>query len=208
MVLVYELKYSVTLLLCVLWLIVGLAFLWCWLRLPKCKIWWNVPSKEQERMMRISAAIVAGIMIIADIFTIVMTHDLVYIPYKEGVYSVIEGEVSNFETNSKDESFELNGVRFSYQSNDPSTPYRKIKADGGYILDNSQHIKVAYVTGRRNYIVKLWVEEKDYLTVKNNPEWTQSFSLAMIVLVLGSIVLFELVIYLIYLKYFYKEDKH
>ena len=87
----------------------------------------------------------------------------IYKPYKEKQYEVVEGYISDYDTNNKIERFQIKDISFKYRSNDGRIGYHKIKNDGGYILENMQYVKVEYIEHKRlgNIIVGLWVEEKD-----------------------------------------------
>ena len=73
-----------------------------------------------------------------------------------------EGYITDFDTNNKDERFQIKDILFKYRSNDGRLGYHKIKNDGGYILENKQYVKVEYIEHKRlgNIIVGLWVKEK------------------------------------------------
>ena len=69
--------------------------------------------------------------------------------YKKGEYKTVEGYVENFVPMPYEghahESFEINGVKFSYSDNSIQPAYNKTKPRGGVISGNGQHLKIHYV---------------------------------------------------------------
>lgn len=83
--------------------------------------------------------------------------------YKDGEYQTVEGYVENFEPMSDDgrgnESFEINGVRFSYSDNDIIQGYNDAN---GVITGNGQHLKIGYVYFNEEYgNIIVYIEELD-----------------------------------------------
>lgn len=78
---------------------------------------------------------------------------------------VVEGEVTDYDHelawkgNGARDDFRVNGVHFSYASDDQTIPigYRKNAQDGGYITQNGQYVRISYVTLNtgRNVILRL-----------------------------------------------------
>ncbi len=84
------------------------------------------------------------------------------IAYKNGNYQTVEGYVENFDPmpygGHKDETFEINGVKFGYSDYTIMTGYHNTKSHGGVIRDNGQYLKIGYVHyGNENIIV--YIEE-------------------------------------------------
>ena len=76
-------------------------------------------------------------------------HDRVIGAYERGEYQTVEGYVENFDpmpyTGKKDESFEINGVKFAYSDYNIQPGYNNAKSHGGVITGNGQHLKIGYV---------------------------------------------------------------
>lgn len=76
-------------------------------------------------------------------------HDKVIGAYERGEYQTVEGYVENFDpmpyTGKKDESFEINGVKFAYSDYNMQPGYNNAKSHGGVITGNGQHLKIGYV---------------------------------------------------------------
>ena len=69
--------------------------------------------------------------------------------YEQGNYQIVEGYVENFDPmpygGRKYESFDINGVSFSYSNFSTQMGYRNAKSHGGVITGNRQHLKIGYV---------------------------------------------------------------
>ena len=86
----------------------------------------------------------------------------VSVPYKSGSYSTVEGYVKNFDPmpvqGHKQESFTINGVKFSYTDFSTIQGYHNARSKGGVIRGNGQHLKIKYITYKnKNYI--MYIEE-------------------------------------------------
>ena len=69
--------------------------------------------------------------------------------YKSGEYQIVEGYVENFDPmppeGHKEESFDINGVQFSYSDYTIMTGYHNVKSKGGVITGNGQYLRIGYV---------------------------------------------------------------
>ena len=69
--------------------------------------------------------------------------------YKSGDYEIVEGYVENFDPmppeGHKTESFDINGVHFSYTDYRVMTGYHNAKSMGGVITGNGQYLKIGYI---------------------------------------------------------------
>lgn len=70
--------------------------------------------------------------------------------YRKGDYKIAEGYVENFvpmpyEGRGNEESFEINGVKFSYSDYSIQSGYHNSKSHGGVIQGNGQHLRIGYV---------------------------------------------------------------
>ena len=91
-------------------------------------------------------------------FSTVSSYKTTVVAYEKGEYEVVEGYVENFVPMPYDghsvESFEINGVSFSYSDYHIGFGYNKTKSHGGVITGNGQHLKIGYVAdGETNIIV-------------------------------------------------------
>ena len=75
--------------------------------------------------------------------------------YGRGEYQIVEGYVENFDPmpyeGHADESFEINGVKFSYSDYNIHPGYNNTKSHGGVIKENGQHLKIGYVYLNETY---------------------------------------------------------
>ena len=75
--------------------------------------------------------------------------------YNRGEYQIVEGYVENFDPmpyeGHADESFEINGVKFSYSDYNIHPGYNNTKSHGGVIKENGQHLKIGYVYLNETY---------------------------------------------------------
>ena len=75
--------------------------------------------------------------------------------YNRGEYQIVEGYVENFVPmpyeGHADESFEINGVKFSYSDYNIHPGYNNTKSHGGVIKENGQHLKIGYVYLNETY---------------------------------------------------------
>lgn len=75
--------------------------------------------------------------------------------YKKGNYEIVEGYVENFDpmpsAGHKNESFEIDGVLFSYSDYSASPGYHNAKSHGGVITGDGQHLKIGYVYYNSSY---------------------------------------------------------
>jgi len=82
-------------------------------------------------------------------------HKKTVVAYEEGNYQIVEGYVENFApmpaAGRADESFEINGVEFSYCDYEMRPGYNNAKSLGGVITGNGQHLKIGYVYYDRTY---------------------------------------------------------
>ncbi|MDR1388824.1 MAG: hypothetical protein LBJ31_02480 [Treponema sp.] len=69
-----------------------------------------------------------------------------------------EGFVEHFNPMSEntDESFEVNGVKFSYSINSASAAFKQVKINGGPIRDGI-YVKIFYIN---NDILVLWINSE------------------------------------------------
>lgn len=93
-------------------------------------------------------AFVALISVIVGVFQVNMFSKTVG-AYNKGDYEIVEGYVENFipmpYEGHSDESFEINGVKFSYSDYSIQPGYNNSKSHGGVVFGNGQHLKIGYV---------------------------------------------------------------
>lgn len=98
---------------------------------------------------------------IAMIASLYEEYSNVYISYKNKQYNIVEGDVSNFISNTS-ESFYIGEVYFNYPRKDGIMyiGYRDFEDNGGIFHENLKNIRVAYVNyNNRNVIVAVWNNE-------------------------------------------------
>ena len=86
--------------------------------------------------------------------------------YRSGQYEVVEGYVENFDPLSKNEkgseSFEINGVQFTYSDTKVITGYHNTNKNGGVITGNGQYLKIGYIYYNDSYgNIIVYIEELD-----------------------------------------------
>ena len=75
--------------------------------------------------------------------------------YESGNYEIVEGYIENFVPmpyeGHGEESFEINGVQFSYSDYNLHSGYNNTKSHGGVIEGDGQHLKIGYVYYNSTY---------------------------------------------------------
>ena len=89
-------------------------------------------------------------------------YEKTIVAYNNDDYEIVEGYVENFipmpyEGHSY-ESFEINGVRFSYSDYNIGFGYNNTKSHGGVIEGNAQHLKIGYVVDNGENII-VYIEQ-------------------------------------------------
>ena len=99
-------------------------------------------------------AFVALISIFVGVFQVNMFNKTVG-AYNKGDYEIVEGYVENFipmpYEGHSDESFEINGVKFSYSDYSVQPGYNNSKSHGGVVVGDGQHLKIGYVYYNETY---------------------------------------------------------
>ncbi len=75
--------------------------------------------------------------------------------YRRGEYEIVEGCVENFDPmpyhGKKNESFEIDGVKFFYSDYNDQPGYNRSRSHGGVIKGNEQRLKIGYVYVNETY---------------------------------------------------------
>ena len=116
-----------------------------------------------KKFCRVAFVVVAVFSVIIGITKINMYSRTVS-AYKKGEYMVVEGYVENFVPmpyeGKSDESFEINGVKFSYSDYEVQYGYNNSKSHGGVITGDGQHLKIGYVYYNNMYgNIIVYIEE-------------------------------------------------
>ena len=89
-------------------------------------------------------------------------HKKIAKQYEIGNYEIVEGLVENFEPmpyeGHGDESFEINGVEFSYSDYRKICGYNNAKSHGGVIEGDGQHLKIGYIDYDKENII-VYIEQ-------------------------------------------------
>ena len=90
-------------------------------------------------------------------------HQQVVVAYEEGNYQTVVGKVENFTTMTPPqgkgyETFEIDGVYFSYSDNIIHQGYRISKTFGGVVNGDGQQLKIGYVEKNGENII-VYIEE-------------------------------------------------
>ena len=95
-------------------------------------------------------------------FSTILEYEAIVGAYKDGEYQVVDGYVENFDLmpyeGHKDESFEINSVKFSYSDYNITFGYNNAKSHGGVIKGNGQHLKIGYVVNNGENII-VYIEQ-------------------------------------------------
>lgn len=141
----FELDFN--LLIPVIMMIFSLAFPKIWKRSNE-----NKYNNKSYKMVKLFSGCAFAIMLMFSLLTGItswVSYENTVIAYKNGNYEIVEGYVENFvpmpyEGHSY-ESFEINGVKFSYSDYSITFGYNNAKSHGGVIDGNGQHLKLGYV---------------------------------------------------------------
>ena len=106
----------------------------------------------------------AFVMSILTCISMASLYEKTVVAYKNGDYETVEGYVENFIPMPYDghsvESFEINGVGFSYSDYHIGIGYNNTKSHGGVITGNGQHLKIGYVIDSDTNII-VYIEQLD-----------------------------------------------
>lgn len=116
-----------------------------------------------------------GFLCVANVYNWFYTRNNIIKPYFQGQYLTANGYVEHFEPlpvhGNGTESFEVNGVRFTYSKSSISyIGYNIESSNGGFIKANGQSVKIRYIYDDvmdTNLILRLDVNESDKLLVAN-----------------------------------------
>ena len=104
-------------------------------------------NKVFKRFMR--GFVYLAIFSILGLFGQIHMYNKIVKAYEQGNYQIVEGYVENFDPmpygGHKQESFDINGVSFSYSDFSVRPGYHNAKSHGGVITGNGQHLKIGYV---------------------------------------------------------------
>ncbi len=126
---------------------------------------WIIKKSYEAKDIKVETKIIklfclAGILFVAFLSAIILIAQLDMYnktvgAYSRGEYQIVEGYVENFDpmpySGHADESFEINGVKFSYSDYNIHTGYNNTKSHGGVIKENGQHLKIGYVYLNETY---------------------------------------------------------
>ena len=111
-----------------------------------------------------SGLIAAGALIAQIIMSIsaIAEYQQVVVAYEEGRYQTIVGEIEKFTTTTPEgkgyETFEIDGVYFSYSDHIIHQGYRNSKTFGGVIKGDGQQLKIGYIKKNGENII-VYIEE-------------------------------------------------
>lgn len=106
-------------------------------------------AKYFVRIFCICAGVFIGLCSLILITSEISMYSKIVGAYKRGEYEVVEGYVENFDpmpyTGHSYESFEINGIYFSYSDYVIQQGYHNSKSHGGVISGDGQYLKIGYV---------------------------------------------------------------
>lgn len=123
-------------------------------------------GKLVVRILRIFAGIlVSGVILLLAIREVNMYNGIIG-AYHRGEYEIVEGYVENFDSMPYSghavESFEINGIYFSYSDFEVQQGYHNAKSHGGVISGDGQYLRIGYVQHYYNFENKniiVYIEE-------------------------------------------------
>ena len=127
--------------------------------------WKGKYTMVSYKFVKIFCGCGAGFILIISVllaFSTVAEYKAVVGAYESGEYEVVEGYIENFDPmpyeGHAEESFEINGVKFSYSDYRITFGYNNAKSHGGVIEGNGQHLKIGYVVGNGENII-VYIEQ-------------------------------------------------
>ncbi|MBQ2661422.1 MAG: hypothetical protein IJF80_02060 [Clostridia bacterium] len=106
-------------------------------------------AKRIVRIFCIYAGIFVGLISLILITSEISMYSKIIGAYERGEYEIVEGYVENFDPmpyeGRSNESFEINGVYFSYSDYAIQQGYHNSKSHGGVISGDGQYLKIGYV---------------------------------------------------------------
>ena len=115
---------------------------------------WPWMTKEQRRGKTAKIKFILAIALLGISFVTIMgvqfsPQQKVIALYRAGDYQTVEGAVENYNPKGfwdrGDESFSVDGILFSYCSDDMQPGYMRNHSHGGVITGNGQRLKIGYV---------------------------------------------------------------
>lgn len=153
---VYEVHYTMEIL---GWFFPIPFFVWMCIVLKHIRKTTYVDAEQFELVKRLTLGLTCGLQVLF-IIGMINRHYGVYSAYHKNDYLIVEGTVENFEGDAAKESFEVSGVKFSYDWRYSGVGYDVLKEEGGVITGNGQKVKIGYVRYQlNNVIVAIWTEE-------------------------------------------------
>ncbi|EOS75094.1 hypothetical protein C819_02735 [Lachnospiraceae bacterium 10-1] len=135
---------------------------------------YDIQKKEHHTSIK-HVKIICLCFVLFGIVTICILIDMyrkTVIAYRNDDYQIVEGYVVNFDPmpygGHKDETFEINGVKFGYSDYTIMIGYHNTKSHGGVIRDNGQYLKIGYIQYNNENII-VYIEEfpdKSYLDIE------------------------------------------
>lgn len=135
-------------------------------RVKKRENWTDIHIKRIFTIGSIVGILAVAAFVIPIILRQIDMYDKIVKAYQLGNYEVVEGYVENFKPvpneGRKGESFDINGVSFSYVNNEIMQGYNHIQADGGVITGDGQHLRIGYIYYNKTYgNIIVYIEELD-----------------------------------------------
>ncbi|MBQ9746415.1 MAG: hypothetical protein IJW21_06295 [Clostridia bacterium] len=126
-------------------------------------------KRRKDAIVLVRTLLLAAFLFVA-LFTAVSLGSHAYMysktvgAYESGEYLTVEGYVENFDPmpygGHKRETFEINGVKFSYSDYNIHPGYNNTKSHGGVIRGDGQHLKIGYVFLNETYgNIIVYIEE-------------------------------------------------
>ena len=123
-------------------------------------------AKRIVRIVCLCVGILIGAVTLFLITSEIRMHSKIVGAYKHGDYEIVEGYVENFDPmpyeGHADESFEINGIYFSYSDYEIQQGYHNAKSHGGVISGDGQYLRIGYVQPyslSKNDNVIVYIEE-------------------------------------------------
>lgn len=134
----------------------------------------QVRRKCGEKQLKDAVMLVRAFLLLAFVFVLMLSavtfafraymYSETVGAYRSGEYMTVEGYVENFDpmphSGHKNETFEINGVKFSYSDYNIRPGYNNARSHGGVIRGDGQHLKIGYVYINESYgNIIVYIEE-------------------------------------------------
>ena len=120
--------------------------------IPLILIMWKKGGETVSKGMKVFFGVIWSIVLVVAVLSgkdHIDMYNAIIGGYKSGNYQIVEGYVENFHPMPSEghdsESFDINGVHFSYSDYSIMFGYHNAKSKGGVITGDGQYLKIGYI---------------------------------------------------------------